>query len=274
MCAPSPPGAKAATAAAQAQGEANVEAARATAQLNNPNVYSPYGSQTVSYNGDIPTVTQQFSPEQQGLYDQQVQVKDLLGKLGIQGATSLQDILGKSFDFSGAPEAPGAYRDVRNKVIRQMMGRYDQEAGRRTEDATSTLIAQGLRPGTEAFDDAMTRFDQQRNDYRGSAETAAAGHVQQAYGMDADRRRQYISELISQRQLPLNEIIGLMSGSQVENPFAQAGVYQGGAVVQPAPMTLPFEAQMNAHNADAANYGGMMSGLFGLGSAGITGYYG
>ena len=53
-----PPAAPAApdyTGAAVAQGAANVEAARATAKLSNPNVYSPYGNQTVTYDGDIPT---------------------------------------------------------------------------------------------------------------------------------------------------------------------------------------------------------------------------
>ena len=43
--------------AAKAQGVANIDAARTTAQLSNPNMITPYGNQTVSYQGDIPTVT-------------------------------------------------------------------------------------------------------------------------------------------------------------------------------------------------------------------------
>lgn len=240
--------------------------------MNNPNYVGPEGSQTVTWNGDQPTITQQYSPEQQGLYDQNLQVKNLLGKLGIQGATSLQDILGKTFDLSGAPSAPGNYDATRGKVQAAMMSRYDQDAAQRREAANSDLIARGLRPGTEAYEREMARMDKQRNDYMSQTELTAGTEAQRAYGMDADRRKQYIAELISQRQLPLNEIIGLMSGSQVNNPFAIGG-FNAGAQVQPADHTLPFMAEMNAYNADAANYGGMMSGLFGLGSAGITGYF-
>ena len=37
---------------AQAQGVANLESARATAKLNNPNIINPYGTQTVTYGGE------------------------------------------------------------------------------------------------------------------------------------------------------------------------------------------------------------------------------
>ena len=53
MCAPSPPPAPNYTEAAAAQGAANIEAARTTAKLSNPNVISPYGTQTVTYGGGV-----------------------------------------------------------------------------------------------------------------------------------------------------------------------------------------------------------------------------
>ena len=46
---PSPPPAPDYTGAAQAQGAANVEAARLSARMANPNIIGPYGSQTISY---------------------------------------------------------------------------------------------------------------------------------------------------------------------------------------------------------------------------------
>ena len=46
---PSPPPAPDYAGAATAQGAANVEAARATAKLGNPNIIGPYGSQTIKY---------------------------------------------------------------------------------------------------------------------------------------------------------------------------------------------------------------------------------
>lgn len=251
-----------------------MEAAQATAHLNNPNVISPYGTQTVTYNGNDPTVTQTFSPEQQKLYEQQTAVKQALGGLGLQGADALKAILGRNLDLSGMPQAPGSYDNVRQNVIDAMMGRANKGFAQREDDVRSQLIAQGIRPGTEAYSREMTRIDQARNDARQQADIAGGAEAQRAYGMDAERRRTAIAELLSQRQVPLNEITALMSGSQVNNPFSQAQVYQGGANVAPAPMTLPFEARMNQYNAQAGNYGNMMSGLFGLGSAGITGYFG
>ncbi|ULA61750.1 MAG: hypothetical protein LZF60_360097, partial [Nitrospira sp.] len=92
MCSPQAPPTPDYKGAAQEQGQANLDAARATGKLNNPNVISPYGTQTVSYDGDQPTITQAFSPDQQALYDQSNQTKLKLSELGGQGADALQGV--------------------------------------------------------------------------------------------------------------------------------------------------------------------------------------
>ena len=48
MCAPSPPKPPDYRAAAEEQGVQNLEAARATGRMNNPNVVSPWGTQTTT----------------------------------------------------------------------------------------------------------------------------------------------------------------------------------------------------------------------------------
>ena len=63
---PSPPATPDYAGAAQAQGVANVETARTQGRMNNPNVYTPYGAQTVSWG----TGTPQFN---QSAYDQAMQ---------------------------------------------------------------------------------------------------------------------------------------------------------------------------------------------------------
>ncbi|MDI3463630.1 MAG: hypothetical protein OJF50_002451 [Nitrospira sp.] len=50
-CAPSPPPAPNYSQAAKDQGQANIDAAIAQGKINNPNVISPYGNQTVSWGG-------------------------------------------------------------------------------------------------------------------------------------------------------------------------------------------------------------------------------
>ena len=45
-------------AVAKTQGAANVDTAKVQARLNNPNIYGPNGGQTVSWNGDTPSIVQ------------------------------------------------------------------------------------------------------------------------------------------------------------------------------------------------------------------------
>ena len=49
FCAPAPPATPNYEAAAKAQGEANLDATKAGAQMNNPNIINPYGTQTVTW---------------------------------------------------------------------------------------------------------------------------------------------------------------------------------------------------------------------------------
>ncbi len=55
---PSPPAAPDYAGAAQAQGAANVETARAQGRMNNPNIYTPYGNQTVTWGNGQRTFNQ------------------------------------------------------------------------------------------------------------------------------------------------------------------------------------------------------------------------
>lgn len=329
--------------AAVAQGQANLDAARATAKLNNPNIINPYGTQTVTYGGtptfdaqgydnavrqyqadlakynstpqgvsfgnltgfnvpassgqgtrgvaplapdknaffrgsgdpDVATVTQNLSPAEQAIYNKDVVARTNLGDLSIQGSESLKDIIGRNIDFSGAPKV-GDGAQTREKVFNALMGRVNEDTANQREQRNSDLIAAGIRPGTKAYDDAQNLISRQFNDARSNAEVNAGNAANQQFGMDTQARQQYISELLAQRQTPLNEINALMSGAQVNNPFAGGLGYQGGANVQAAPIFAGAQAQgqadINAFNAKQAGANSMMSGLFSLGSAGITAY--
>lgn len=273
MCAPKPPKAPDMVAAAQAQGAANVDAARATAQLSNPNIITPYGTQTVTYEGDIPTMTQTFSPQEQALYETNTQMRQELGDVGVKGAGALGQVIGQNLDLSGLPAGPGDSAATRDKVYDAMMSRVNQDLGRREEDTRSTLVAQGIRPGTPAWDTEMERIDRARTDAGLQAQIAAGGEASRDFGMDSELRRTALAEYLTGRQTPLNEVTALMSGSQVSNPFAQVGGYQAGAVTQPTPILAGQQAQwgadMDRYAQQSANSNALVSGLFGLGSAGI-----
>lgn len=277
ICAPSPPPTPDYAGAAQAQGAANVDAARATGKLNNPNVYSPYGTQTVSYDGDQPTIQQTFSPSQQAIFDQGNATKLQLSQLSGQGAQALQGVVGKGVNFDGAPEAPGDYSSLRNQTIDAMMARPKEDYARATDQKQSDLIAAGIRPGSKAYDDQMQLLQRGLNDAGTQASVNSGVLTSQAYQMDQDRRRQAITEQLAQRQIPLNEITALMSGSQVSNPFSTPG-YAQNAQVGAAPV---FAAQQMSSqwdrdnaNAAAAQAGGLQTGMFSLGAAGISAFGG
>lgn len=276
MCydAPEPPNY---AAAATAQGAANQEAAVAGSRLNNPNVINPYGTQTWvegATDTSRPTMVQEFSPEQQALYNQSVQTKGLMGDLGIQGATALGDVIGQNLDLSSLPAAPGDASATRDSVYNAMMSRVNEDIGRSIEQKNSDLIAAGIRPGTQAYDNAMAQIERGRTDARNQALLSSGSEAQRDYQMNADRRRTALSEMLAGRQTPLNEINALLSGSQVSNPFAVPNAAQN-TQIAPAPQFAAAQAQyqgdLNSYNAQQAGMGNMMSGLFSLGSAGLRG---
>lgn len=279
-CAPSPPPPPDYVGAAQQQGVENVNAATVQGKINNPNIISPYGTQTVTWKGYRPTITQTFSPEQQAIYDQSNEVKLLLGGLGEQGATSLQGVVGKRVDFNNLPPMPGSADETRQKVIDAMMSRVNEDTQVARDNKNSDLIAAGIRPGTEAYDNQMRIIDRGYNDARNQAFLASGQEASRDFGLDSDRRRQAITEMLSQRQVPLNEITALMSGSQVSNPFSMPG-YAQNAQVAPAPLFAAQNAlagyNTDIYNAKAAQAGNLQQGLFGLGGAGLQAagmYYG
>jgi hypothetical protein len=146
------------------------------------------------------------------------------------------------------------------------------------------LINQGLRPGSEAYNNAINLLGQQENDARTQA-------VMQGLGLDISSnaqgfnqalqggqfgntaQQQALAQAISSRQMPLNEITALMSGSQIQNP--QFGAYQG-ANVQAAPIANATAQQgqyaQNLYNQQAASANAQNAGLFQLGGSALGAY--
>jgi len=85
-------------------------------------------------------------------------------------------------------------------------------------------------------------------------------------------QQQALAEAIQQRQMPLNEITALMSGSQIQNP--QFGAYSG-STVQAAPIFAGTQAQgqfeQNLYNQQVASANANTAGLYSLGGAAAGG---
>ena len=243
-------------AAARAQGAANVESARASAMLSNPNVYGPLGTQTVKYEGDIPTVTQTLTPQAQATLEAQQQVERRLAELGLQGVETAERTLSTPFqtstgelntvfDLSGLPRAPINAGTTAQEAI---MARLEPQIQRSRAQLETQLANQGLARGGEAYNAAIREQQQQENDLRSQA-------ALQGIGLDTQARAQALQRELALRSIPLNESIGLMGGSQIQMP--QFAAYQGQQVA-PAPI---FGAAQAAGQNALQQYGIQQAGL-------------
>lgn len=286
---PAAPAAPDYTGAAIAQGQANIESARATAKLNNPNMYTPYGTQLVSYEGDVPTVRQTLNPTAQKTLEAQQGVDLSLSNLAQKGTGIASNVLDKPFSFGG----PDVQTSLDTSGIAKMpvnagmtgqeaiMQRLEPSLAKQRVSTETQLINQGLRPGTEAYNNAINLLGQQENDARTQAVTQGLnldiGANAQGYnqalqsGQFANTAQgQALAQAIQQRQMPLNEINALTSSSQIQNP--QFAAYTG-ANVAPAPIANATAQQgqfaQNNYNQQVASQNANTAGLYSLGGAGI-----
>jgi hypothetical protein len=412
------------------QGAANVETARVQSKLNNPNVYTPYGTQLVSYSGDTPTITQSLTPAAQKTLNEQQNVQYQLAALGNKGTQLAGKVLDKPFNFGGpavqtsfnqggplqsAPSAgqyglagavnPSAYGqasgidagqygmaqggvnapnlasslDLSNvakmpinagmTAQEAIMSRLEPSLQKNRVSTETQLINQGLRPGTEAYNNAAQLLGQQENDARQQAvlqgigldlsanqqgygqalqnagfgnqaqlssfganlqnQQAANQAIAQNYGqgvnaqqmqnqaiaqnfgqgtsaqqmqnqaigqnygqgmssaqsqnaIEAQRynqalqgaqfgntaQQQALAQAIQGRQMPLNEISALMSGSQIQNPQFQA---YAGSNIAAAPIygaaQQQGQAAQNTYNQQVAQQNANTAGMFNLGGS-------
>lgn len=279
--------------AAKQQGVENVETARVQARLNNPNTYTPYGTQLVSYEGDQPTITQTLNPEAQKTLEEQQKTQYQLASLSGKGADLASNVLDKSFSFGG----PNVQTSLDLSNVAKMpvnagttgqeaiMSRLEPSLAKNRVSTETQLINQGLRPGTEAYDNAIQLLGQQENDARTQAalqginldtSANAQGYNQALQGAQFGNtaQQQALAQAIQNRQMPLNEITALMSGSQIQNPQFQA---YSGSNIAAAPIFGATQAQgqydQNTYNQQVATQNANTAGLYSLAGAGVKAYF-
>ena len=98
MCAPSPPPAPDYAGQAKEQGVANIQAAKVQGKINNPNVVSPYGTQTTTYGSGLNQSA--YDEALKGYYDKQQQY-DAAG--GVQRIP---------FGSNGRGGQPGGFQEI------------------------------------------------------------------------------------------------------------------------------------------------------------------
>ena len=266
----SPPPAPDYRGAAQEQGVANLEAARATAKLSNPNTYTPYGTQLISYDGDIPTIRQTLTPTAQKTLEAQQGVQLSLANLGQKGADTATSVLDKPFSFGGPA--------VQTSLDTSQIAKMPVNAGMTGQEAIMARLNPSLarqRTSTETIrslgeqeTDARTQAVVQGLNLDVGANAQGFNQALQSGQFGNTAIQQAIAQAIQQRQLPLNEITALMSGSQIQNP--QFGAYQG-STVAPPPIFQATQAKgmfdANSYNQQVAQQNAQTAGLYSLGGA-------
>jgi hypothetical protein len=257
--------------AAQATTMGNLYGAQAATQANRINQSTPYANlnyvQGVDAQGN-PTWTAQQSLAQ----PLQTALGNIQGQLASStanpfDASQYQAQTGQGFTgMEGWDRATG--------LINQ---RLQPQIAQSQERLQAQLANQGIAPGTEAYNRAMTQQGQQINDLMNQAQLAGSQVQNQMQGQSLAQQQannaalqQNYAQALAQRNLPLAQLGAFQGATQPGyiNPYSQAAVagpdYLGAFTTSRAADI----AQQNAENARAAN---LQSGLFGLGSSAILG---
>jgi hypothetical protein len=241
---------------AAAQAGMNVDTAQAQQLTNMVDQVGPDGTLTYTQNGNntfvnsqgqtvtIPkyTATTSLSAGQQAIKDQTDAAELNLGTLANQQSKFLTDYLSTPFK-ADTTEAESRLNELGS-------ARLDPRFAREEEALRSRLIASGIRPGSEAFDQQMQQLGQTKNDaYNNLYLTGRSQALQEAY---------------AERSQPLNEISSLLSGAQVSQPqFVNTPQANVGGVDYTGLVNSNYQTQVQSQNAK-------MGGLFGLLGTGLT----
>lgn len=267
----------AATAAAQAQ--ANKEAVRESALVNQINQITPYGR--VSYMGELGGTNEDGSPTrsmtltlpdqvQRALEGQQA-VTGGLTEFARQFVPRVADSLSVPFNTANIGQRPEYNEGTRGRVEQALFDRLQPQFDRDQAALDTRLANQGIGIGSEAYRNAQDDLSRGRTDARLAAVNQAGAEAQRDFGLQQQSYGQAISDALLNRGQGLNEVSALIQGAPAINtPSApQPAQYQIAPPDILGANALNYQGQLNAYNQNQANNRAAMGGLFGLGSAAL-----
>jgi hypothetical protein len=239
---------------AAAQTKSNIDTATAQTNLNQVDQSTPTGTLKYTVVGKNPDgtphyqATTAYSPGAQTLFDTGMQTQQNLATLGKSQSEKLSGLLSAPLDLSN-----DATETRLNELAHK---RLDPQLAQQQTALETKLSNQGIKLGSSAYDRATMDLAQQQNDARNSL--LLSGH------------NQAVQEALTSRQEPINEIIGLTSGTQLATPqFANtpqtsvAGTDTAGLATNA--YNQQYQQWLQAQNQNQS----LLGGLFGLGSAAI-----
>lgn len=277
------------TAAAEKQGESSKNITEQQTWANRPDQVTPFGTQTWDSNPEYDPVTGQtlnkwtqttnLDPDSQHALDSQLQLQSGRSDLANSLFPRAQSEFGSAMDWDhftnagGTPnlqqtnpegyqrsigDTPSYDKAAGDAIYNQWSDRQEPLMKQASSEMDTKLRNQGLKPGDEAYDRAMTNLNNQQGDARTQATyqaTIGAGsEASRMQGMDlsagnfanqatgaanqaqltaknqnfnqnlqqsqyqTQQRQQQIAEAMQKRGFSLNEINAIISGQQVGMP--------------------------------------------------------
>lgn len=252
--------------AARQTAQGNLDMARAALAANRVNQITPYGNLTYtqtgtdSYGNPMWTATQELSPAQQRIANQQSNLSSGLLNTAQQGLDYAGNLMSRpGIDQSQLPQVginPGeTYSDA---IMRRLAPQMQQEKGQ----FDAQMANQGIAPGTEAYNNAKRSFDQAQNDKLTSA-------IVSGFNTGLAANQQAFSQAGYNQMQPINVINALRTGSQVQAPSyvnpSQQATTQGPDIL--GATGQQYNAQLAQTNANNAASSGFLGGLMNMGAS-------
>jgi hypothetical protein len=258
--------------AAIAQGAANIDAARATSRLSNPEWDNAEGSRRIQYgiggDPDRVRIVDTMSPVAAQQYGIQQGINTNLLNTASAGLNRVSRQMATPFDMSRLPAVDTRNESTRQAIAQALMGRLQPAFDRDENSARTRLANQGITQGSEAWNNEMNRLTQAKNDAMMQAQVQAGGEASRMFGDQSAARQQAIQEQAYLRNLPLSEINALRTGSTPNLPQFQGF---GGSQVQAAPLLqgaqLGEQAAIDRYNAKMGSRNALFQTAGQLGSA-------
>lgn len=234
---------------AAAQTETNVNTAREQARLAMTGQQTPWGSIQYVKDPSSPSgyrAVTNLTPEQQALMGQS---QDLTAQIG--GARS--GAIGRAQDASENPFDLNAARGSEIADIHRTF--LDPQWQRQSDELDAVLANRGIRPGSEAYEREKAMFSDQRQSAYDRAYLDAYSTANNA--------------ALQERNLPFMDMAAFGGATSTPMPgFPQAAA-------APTPGVAPTDltgSVNNAYNQQVSQSNAAMGGLYGLGSAAVSGW--
>ena len=266
--APSPPPAPDPTATANAQAQANTSTAASQAALDYVNQITPYGTTkydpTGSYTNPegqtVPTYTETTSlnPTGQAVLTGTQNIAQSLVPFGSIHANQAGNAATTPLNFNTADSATlnstpqQLDQTASNAIYNQQKGFLDPQWTQSEKDLTDSLAKQGIPVGSQAYNNAMTNFNNAKTQAYQSAQDSAtaggAGAAGQNFNLALAGQQQNIAQQVQGQQAPVSLLEQLLGqATTTQQPILQPN----GVPISP---TNTIGAQALSTNAAQQNY--------------------